>query len=216
MLTAAAMQTCLPVGAPVHIRDRRDCHDEGLDWKEQETKTVTIRLASEHDMQAVLNLREEAARWLETIGSDQWQTVWPTLERQNERIRKSIVAGETSMLYSGSSLVGTVAVDEFSDPSLWTPAEQAEPAYYMHRLIIARSYAGQGLGAKILDWCCDKAARSEKEWIRVDVWTSNTRLQNYYLDRKFSHVRTLNTDYPSGALFQRPAEEIADLGLIAC
>lgn len=167
---------------------------------------ITISPARPDDLATILSLRDEAARWIASMGGDQWQDAWPTPDQQAERIAESIATGETWMLHDGPHIAGTIAVDEFSDPHLWTPDEQAEPAHYAHRLIIPRAYAGQGLGAKVLDWGSDRAARCGKRWVRVDVWTSNTRLQQYYLDHGFQHVRTLHTDYPSGALFQRRAE----------
>jgi hypothetical protein len=43
----------------------------------------------------------------------------------------------------------------------------------------------------------------------VDVWTTNERLQHYYLAQGFTHVRTVVLPHnPSGALFQRPAQRV--------
>ena len=169
------------------------------------TEPVTLRCATYEDLDAVLKFRDEAARWIAATGSDQWQSAWPTPDQKTELIAESIRAQETWMLWIGDSRAGTVAVDEYADPALWTPVERAEPAYYVHRLIIARAYGGKGLGAAILNRCCDCAARNEKRWVRVDVWTTNYRLQEYYLNQQFKHVRTICSEYPSGALFQRPA-----------
>jgi hypothetical protein len=45
--------------------------------------------------------------------------------------------------------------------------------------------------------------------LQVDVWTTNERLQHYYLRQGFSHVRTVVLPHnPSGALFQRPAQRV--------
>jgi hypothetical protein len=42
------------------------------------------------------------------------------------------------------------------------------------------------------------------------VWTTNERLQHYYLREGFTHVRTVVLAHnPSGALFQRPAKHVA-------
>lgn len=55
---------------------------------------------------------------------------------------------------------------------------------------------------------------SGTRWLRIDVWTTNPALQRYYQGQGFRHVRTLaNTDYPSGALFQRLAEHRSLPGL---
>ena len=46
----------------------------------------------------------------------------------------------------------------------------------------------------------------------MDVWTTNQQLQAYYKAQKFAHVRTCDFDdpweYPSAALFQKPAAEV--------
>lgn len=74
-------------------------------------------------------------------------------------------------------------------------------------MIVRRAYAGQGLGAELLDWAADKAARKGDKWIRADVWTTNEELQRYYIEQGFTHVRTVKLDhYPSGAVFQRPVQ----------
>jgi len=100
----------------------------------------------------------------------------------------------------------TVALDSFSDPRLWTPEEQQQPAMYLHHLIARRTYSG--LGADIIDWACRRAGELGNDWVRIDVWTDNTGLHRYYERQGFQHVRTLDlTDYPSGALFQRNATD---------
>jgi GNAT superfamily N-acetyltransferase len=169
------------------------------------TEPATLRSATPADLDAIRQLFDDAARWIAATGSDQWQSAWHTPDQKTELIAESIRARETWMLWVGDSRAGTIAVDEYADPALWTPAEQLEPAYYVHRFIIARSYGGKGLGAAILNWCCDWASRNGKQWIRIDVWTSNRRLQEYYVNQQFRHVRTICSEYPSGALFQRPA-----------
>jgi GNAT superfamily N-acetyltransferase len=168
-------------------------------------KGITLTHAMPEDLDLILQLSDEAARWIRATGSDQWQAPWPTPDRRIERIAESIEAHETRMLWINDNVAGTFAMNEYADPALWTPAEGVEPAYYLHRLIIARAHSGKELGAAILDWCSDWAARNGKEWVRIDVWTTNRRLQEYYVNQRFKHLRTIHSEYPSGALFQRPA-----------
>ncbi|MEV6891007.1 GNAT family N-acetyltransferase [Kribbella sp. NPDC051137] len=167
---------------------------------------MIIERADADDLGVILALRTEASEWLAQRGVDQWAVAWPNPEEQNRRILASIEAGETWMVRDeNEATMATLALDTFSDPRLWTPEEQADPAMYMHRLIVRRKHAG--LGTEIMDWACHRAHRLGLHWLRIDVWTDNTDLHNYYLHNGFKHVRTLDlTDYPSGALFQRPAE----------
>lgn len=165
--------------------------------------TTTIRRATAADVDTIVAMREEASAWLESKGIDQWRNAWPTQDAQAQRISASIAAGETWMLTDGGTEVATVAMDDFADPQLWTEAERNQPALYLHRLIVRRSHSG--LGAHVLDWASSKAAELGRDWLRIDVWTNNLPLQRYYRRHGFRHVRTIQSDYPSGALFQRPA-----------
>jgi GNAT superfamily N-acetyltransferase len=94
-------------------------------------------------------------------------------------------------------------------PELWTEQERTEPALDAHKVTVDRAYGGQGLGAELLNWAGAKAADEGADRLRVDVWTTNERLQHYYLKQGFTYVRTVVLPHnPSGALFQRPAQRI--------
>ncbi|MGW5363044.1 GNAT family N-acetyltransferase [Actinopolymorpha pittospori] len=147
-------------------------------------------------------MRTEASEWLAEIGINQWAQPWPTHEAMVERSAASIRAGETWMVRDDEgATAATVTLDTYADPQLWTAREHAEPAMYVHRLIVRRGWLG--LGTRILNWAAAKAGQQGNDWIRVDVWTDNKPLHDYYLHNGFEHVRTLHSDYPSGALFQR-------------
>jgi ribosomal protein S18 acetylase RimI-like enzyme len=124
-----------------------------------------------------------------------------------ETIAAAARKGETWLLELDGSPSATVSLNRNIWPGLWSPDELAEPAFYIHRLIVDRDHAGLGLGAWLTDWCGIVAARKDARWLRADVWTTNTRLQDYYCRIGFDHVRTVvRADYPSGALFQRAVE----------
>lgn len=166
---------------------------------------MIIEPANTGDLDDILLMREEASGWLRTRGVEQWTKPWPDHEGQARRILDSIMAGETWMVRAENGVnAATVALDTYADPQLWTPDERCEAAFYLHRLIVRRSHAG--LGARILDWACRRAADEDKRWVRIDVWTHNVQLHRYYMAHGFQHVRTLDLPtYPSGALFQRSA-----------
>ena len=166
---------------------------------------MIVEQATIGDLPVILAMRQEASDWLAEKGIRQWAVAWPNPEAQSERILSSIRAGETWMVRTDDGEnAATVALDSFSDPQLWTPDEQAEPAMYLHRLIVRRKYSG--LGDDVIDWACTRAGQLGNHWVRIDVWTDNVGLHRYYENRGFKHVRTLDlAHYPSGALFQRPA-----------
>jgi hypothetical protein len=127
-----------------------------------------------------------------------------------EGMLASIEAGETFIVWDDDHTpAATITINRFAKPELWTPQEAAEPALYAHKVTVDRAYGGQGLGAELLDWAGTKAADEGADWLWVDVWTANERLQHYYLRRGFTYVRTVVLLHnPSGALFQRPAQRV--------
>ena len=167
---------------------------------------MIIRGARPSELEGILRLRASAAEWIRTeIDSDQWAKPWPTMEGMRSTIRASIERGETWMVEDDDGyVIGTIAIDQHTAPGLWTAEEMAKPSLYFHRLIIDRSRAGQGAGARIIEWAERRARDLGAWWLRADVWTDNLGLHEYYLKQGFTHVRTVRRDdYPSGALFQK-------------
>jgi len=171
---------------------------------------MRIAPAAPDDLKILIEFRDEAAHWLHSRGIDQWSEPWPSEDLMVEGMLRNIQAGETFIVWDDDTPAATITVNEWAKPELWTKAERAEPALYAHKATVARAYAGRGLGAELLDWAGTRAARSGAVWLRVDAWTTNQQLQQYYLDHGFTHVRTVALPHnPSGALFQRPARRAA-------
>jgi GNAT superfamily N-acetyltransferase len=165
--------------------------------------------ATPDQLDILVAFRDEAAEWLASRGIDQWQQPWPTEDLMVEGILRNVRAGETFIIWDDGTPAATITVNRWAKPELWTPEEAAEPALYAHKVTVARAYAGQGLGAELLDWAGTRAANGGAIWLRIDVWTTNERLQKYYLGLGFIHVRTVDLPHnPSGALFQRPARPV--------
>jgi predicted N-acetyltransferase YhbS len=175
------------------------------------TNRYQIRLAGRADIPAILDLIGSTAKWLQACkDTDQWARPWPDKERRDTRVEQGILDGLTWIVEdSHGMLAGTVTCREHGNEILWTDQEMAEEAAYVSRLIVSRDLAGDGIGAALIDWAGLHGAR---EWgaksIRVDVWTTNLALHDYYRERGFEHVRTLDFEdyweYPSAALFQKP------------
>lgn len=138
------------------------------------------------DLAALLAFREEAARWLSELGTDQWSRPYPA-----DRLLATIEAGEVFMVREGASTPATITLSPDAEEGLWTDAELAEPSYFVTKLAVARSHAGQNIGGRLLDWAGDRAYRAGAKWLRLDAWTTNRGLHRYYLSQGFEHVRTV-------------------------
>jgi len=182
--------------------------------------TWLVRRAQLSDMPAIIGLIDEAASWLRSeVGTDQWQRPWPDREARDQRIYRGIKSGRTWVVEDGSRpgdppgrLAATVTCGRGGNKKLWTQRERQVPALYISRLIVSRRHAGRGLGAGLIDWAGLRSRDWNAQFIRIDVWTANNELQNYYKAQGFRHVRTYDFDdpweYPSAALFQKPTKEI--------
>lgn len=162
--------------------------------------------AQPRDVGAIWNLRNERAQWLSTLGSDQWSQAGLDRDAFINRVHASIKAGETWVWLEDGAVLGTIALDQWADPGLWS-AEEREVSLIVHRMMTTRAAAGRGIGTALLQHAEQVAAAQHCTWLRLDAWTTNDALHRYYESQGFRHVRTA-TDHgtPSGALFERPVQ----------
>ncbi|GAB2913257.1 GNAT family N-acetyltransferase [Nonomuraea fastidiosa] len=175
---------------------------------------LCLRRAEPADLPRVLTLLADTAEWLYMRGVRQW----PRGGFGPERI-EPLIAERTLFLLDdelryldpdeSAPPVATIALDDNADPEFWTSADDPGAALYVHKLAVARSWSGSGLGDALLDWASSVAYASGLPWLRLDCAKTNLRLQDYYRGRGFHHVRTVDLPHrSSGALFQRRTEDL--------
>lgn len=184
------------------------------DYGAMTTIAYQVRPATPGDVPAIVGLITSAAGWLrEHKHTDQWARPWPDRDSRDARIARGIQHGLTWMLEDQGVLAGTITYRDQGNPKLWTQDELSEPAVYVSRLIVSHGHRGRGIGAALIDWAGQRGIQQwNARWIRVDVWTTNLALHDYYKGQGFTHLRTLEFEdeweYPSGALFQKPTTQI--------
>ena len=167
------------------------------------TPTYHVRTATADDYEALVALRVHAEDWLRKSGVEQWLRT----SVGEENIREQIEVGTMYAVTTATGeVVGCLALD-IADPDFWTERESHQPAWYLYKFILHSEHRGLGLGDVLLDWACYRAELSHAIWLRLDCWRTNTKLHRYYIDRGFTHKRTV--EHPtrkSGALFERWTE----------
>lgn len=176
-----------------------------------------LRLATPGDLTRIIALIDEASAWIRRAkNTDQWQRPWPDRVARDARVRAGVVRGETWIAWDDHTPMGTITIAAQANPVVWSNlsphCDLTEDAVYAHRLILARKYAGLGLGAELIDWAGLYGQRVfGARWLRVDVWRSNYELHEYYRDRGFLQCGSCaDPGYPSGALFQKPVMDIPE------
>jgi ribosomal protein S18 acetylase RimI-like enzyme len=182
------------------------------------TDTLLVRPAGLDDMPTIIDLFEEAAAWLRTKSTDQWDKPWPNLKARDNRIANGLRQNRTWLVVDHTDApVATITCRRYPNQKLWSREAQMEQAVYVSRLIVARRHAGLGIGEALLGWAGKRAEKQWKaEWIRIDVWTTNNALREYYEKRgfsfydevKFPEDASWEEKYPSAALFQKPISVI--------
>jgi len=163
---------------------------------------MIISRATIDELEDVLQVLNAAAGQLQARGIDQWPVGFSA-----DRIRPYVAQAEMWLVRGGDGLaIATARADSDADPDFWTPAEAQELALYVSKLARIPT-APAGAGTLLLRWLTDHAAELGYRWVRLDAWRTNTALHRYYLDRGWTHLRTVEAPgRRSGALFQRPAE----------
>jgi GNAT superfamily N-acetyltransferase len=176
------------------------------------TDNLRIRRGTTGDADTIIGMIDEAADWLRGKGTDQWARPWPNRAARDGRVRRGLRNGHTWIAEAAGRPIATITYRPHGNRKLWTRREDQTPAVYVSRLIVTRSAAGFGVGAAMIDWAAAQAVNDwNAQWTRIDVWTTNVALHNYYEKRGFRHLRIAQCqaeDYPSAALFQKPTSEI--------
>ncbi|MFB6840940.1 GNAT family N-acetyltransferase [Streptomyces sp. NPDC056361] len=175
---------------------------------------MIIERATADDLDVLLAFRQEAASWLTDLGTDQWQRPYPA-----DKLLGTIESGVVFMVRDGAMTAATITLTPEAEEGLWTDGELREPSRFVNKLTVARTHAGQDLGGRLLDWASGQAFHSGAVWLRLDAWTTNKPLQDYYLRHGFEHVRTVTEGGAvnggprvSGWLGQRPTAPSGDHG----
>jgi GNAT superfamily N-acetyltransferase len=166
---------------------------------------MIVRRATLQDLDTVLAWREEAVAWLAERGIDQWTYPTDPPYPTRDRAMETIAAGQTWIVWDHSTPIATITVTGYIDPELWVSTGDPDDALYAHKMIVTRAHSGTGLGTELLDWAGGRAHTAGKAWLRLDAWTTNTRLHTYYEQHGFQHVHTIESR-PSGACYQRSTQ----------
>lgn len=137
---------------------------------------VEFLVASPSQVDDVLTILDEAARWLQIRGVSQWP---PRFEPS--WVAGAIGRGETWLIRLGATICATVTLD--GADSVWDRLPGR--ALYVHRMAVRRRSAG--LGAVILAWAAGVARERGLESLRLDCVASNDRLRAYYEAAGFIH-----------------------------
>jgi GNAT superfamily N-acetyltransferase len=149
------------------------------------------------DLDRVLEILEEASRWLSSKGLE---TQWRSSPAFRQTIKDNIERGEVYVVKDVKKTVGTITL-QWSDRKFW--GELSQDAGYIHKLAITRSHAGQGLGLRMLQWSEAKVRTEGKRFLRLDCLAGNKIIREYYERAGFVHIRDTEAPGWKASLYEK-------------
>jgi GNAT superfamily N-acetyltransferase len=139
--------------------------------------------AQQSDLNRVLEILEEASRWLLSKG---FETQWVPSPTFRQTIKENIEHGEVYLVKDLKETIGTITL-QWSDKKFW--GDVPPDAGYIHKLAITRSRSGQQLGLRLVRWAEEKARTEGKHYLRLDCLANNKTIRQYYEKAGFVHIR---------------------------
>ncbi|MFI1240375.1 GNAT family N-acetyltransferase [Nocardia salmonicida] len=168
--------------------------------------TVRLRPATLGDLPLICRLRVQRTSWLTARGSDQWTVAGRgrPIEIFAGAVGRALDRGETWIAEVDGESAGTITVNHRADPGLWSAWELAE-SVIVHFMIVDLRFAGLRVGDHLLAHAAQLADCADRPWVRLDAWTTNAGLHNYYRRAGFALARIAGpvAAGPSKALFER-------------
>ncbi|WP_404356761.1 GNAT family N-acetyltransferase [Cytobacillus firmus] len=141
-------------------------------------ESFEIKIATNHDSSVIIEMLKQIAQWMKDNDINQWRFLLDGGE--DEEIKQAIINQETYIVLKDKNIVATFTL--LSKQSEWDRhiwgSDISSKSLYLHRLAITPTYMKKGIGKIILTWIQDNA--SEKEYLKLDCVTDNTKLNKFY------------------------------------
>lgn len=145
-----------------------------------------IKIATNHDSSVIIAMLKQVAQWMKDNDINQWRFLLDGGE--DEEIKQAIINQETYIVLKDKNIVATFTL--LSKQSEWDGhiwgSDISSKSLYLHRLAITPTYMKKGIGKSILTWIQENA--SEKEYLKLDCVTDNTKLNNFYKCNDFELI----------------------------
>ncbi len=158
---------------------------------------LKIVRANERDLDGVVAVLDEAAKWLVTKGI---AGPWRPGSFSRQTLADQIVHGEVYVAKLGEETVGTVTL-QWSDEMFW-PSAQSD-AGYVHKLALRPTYLRRGFGLQMIEWAERVSKTAGKNFLRLDCLAENGKIRSYYENLGFIHQGDAEIEGWKASLYQK-------------
>ena len=154
-----------------------------------DVNSLRVETAGQDDVDAILELRNQAAIWLADRGINHWKA--KPLRRAV--IDRRLQNRETFVIRSvNGALIATLSLD-FDDEFTWGPRGADGMAGYVHTIVVAPERIGDGIGRWFVQWAEQEIVKSGRHLSRLDCAEGNPGLRAWY--RRLSYREVGRRDY---------------------
>lgn len=152
-----------------------------------------IRLVKATEKDLALELLLETVDWFSKQGSNQWQELTKLQEQQD--FLTMVEQEKVFFFYNKEKLAGLFIAN--TKPSSWDrqlwQEKAAEPAIYIHKVIIRPKFRGQNLGKKLLNNIKDHFS-GKTNLLRLDCLAENQGLNAFYNENDYVSIRKVKNN----------------------
>jgi GNAT superfamily N-acetyltransferase len=139
---------------------------------------MSIRAASQDDVDRVMQLVADCIADMRQAGIDQWDDIYPA----RARVLADAQEGTLYLASLDAELVGALVINEYQDPEYsevpWST--DAERVVVVHRLMVAPRCQGRGLARDLMRFAEARAGELGYGAIRLDAFSANPRALRLY------------------------------------
>jgi len=137
---------------------------------------MEIRKTTAADLDAVMEILNEARRTIAQLGINQWQDGYPT----PDVILADIEASRSRVMVKDGEIIGTFAVLDDGEPTYdriydghWKTGDDTRKYIAVHRVAVSVKSRGSGASGELVNYACDMARHLGMQSVRIDTHEGN-------------------------------------------
>jgi ribosomal protein S18 acetylase RimI-like enzyme len=159
---------------------------------------MQIRLATKHDLPALMNLVRRVVPLMRATGNLQWDETYP-----NDAVfQRDIDLNQLWIAEVNGSIAGVAAITMDQEPDYTQVGwDINEPAIVVHRLAVDPAFRGQGAAAALMQRAEEVAVERGITALRVDTNTNNEATQRLFPKLGYQLAGEITLEFRPGLRF---------------
>ena len=158
--------------------------------EQTETEQLKIEKGTLSEINQLFQIYLNGKNDLEKNGIYQWTDNYPTREIIENDLKKGVLF----VLKNSKEIIGAINISEEQEPEYETINWKFDNSKVLviHRLVIDPKYHGKGNARKLMDFAENFAVENNYSSIRLDAYSQNKRVIDFYEKRKYFNRGNVN------------------------